>query len=551
MAHALAGKPAPKEQLINIPELVAAYYSRQLDISDPAQRVSFGTSGHRGSPLHNTFNQDHVLAIAQAICEHRAASRISGPVFVGTDTRALSKPSQSSALEVFLANGVDVKIHAERGFVPTPVLSHAVLSFNRKNSQTKADGVVFTASHNPPEDGGIKYNPPSGGPADAVTTKAIQDRANQILENKLQDVKRVPLEWAQKTGHLHEFDFLTPYVGSLSEVLDMRAIASSGLKIGVDALGGASLAYWEAVAEKYNLNLEVVNSVVDPSFAFMPLDKDGKLRMDCSSSYSMAGLIKQKNRFDLALGNDPDADRHGIVTKSFGLMNPNHYLASAVWYLFGHRSRWNKQMAIGKTVVTSSMIDRVAGRLKRKVVETPVGFKWFVDGLLSGSLAVACEESAGASLLRKNGRVWTTDKDGIVMGLLAAEMTARTGMDPSDIYRKLESEFSASCFERVEIEATPEAKSVWEQNDLQSIEIAELGGEPVTAKITHAADSAASIGGLKVVSENGWIALRPSGTESVFKLYAESFKGKNHLNVLIEQAQELLGKVTGTGLQSS
>jgi phosphoglucomutase len=435
MAHELAGKPAPRSILVNVPRLISAYYTGKPDISDPAQRVSFGTSGHRGSSLKNSFNEDHILAISQAICEHRQAKNISGPLFLGMDTHALSEPALASALEVFAAHGVHVVYERGFGYTPTPVISHAILTYNRGRKTGMADGVVITPSHNPPEDGGFKYNPPHGGPADTETTGAIEERANEMLGGGLKDVKRVPYERARKAGTTKEYDYVTPYVEDLANIIDMEAIAGSGLRIGADPMGGAVVAFWEPIAAKYGISVEVVNDAVDPTFSFMAVDKDGKIRMDCSSPYAMAGLIGLRERFDIAFGNDTDCDRHGIVTKGAGLMNPNHYLSAAVWYLFRNRPGWNKEAAVGKTLVSSSMMDRVSAFLAKRLCEVPVGFKWFVEGLIDGSFGMGCEESAGASFLRKDGTVWTTDKDGVIMDLLAAEMTAREGKDPAVIYR--------------------------------------------------------------------------------------------------------------------
>jgi phosphoglucomutase len=535
--HPLAGKPAPRAMLVNIPRLVAAYYTRKPDPADPAQRVAFGTSGHRGCSTKGGFNEDHVLAIAQAICEHRAAKKIDGPLFAGMDTHALSEPARTTALEVFAANGVDVRVQAGLGYTPTPAVSHAILAHNRGRTAGLADGVVITPSHNPPEDGGFKYNPPDGGPADTSITKAVEERANALLADGLRGVKRTPAERALKSGAVREHDFVLPYVRDLANAIDMDAIAGAKLKIGVDPLGGAAVDYWDPIAAMYKLNLEVVNRVVDPTFAFMTVDKDGKIRMDCSSAPAMAGLIGLKDRFDVAFGNDPDTDRHGIVTRSAGLMNPNHVLAAAAWYLFQHRPGWGPKVGIGKTLVSSSMIDRVAAHLKRTLVEVPVGFKWFVPGLLDGSLGLGGEESAGASFLRKDGTVWTTDKDGIVMDLLAAEMTAVLGKDPGTLYRELEGRFGAPRYTRIDAPANAAQKAVLAKLSPEQVGAKTLAGEPVLAALTKAPGNGAALGGLKVVTENGWFAARPSGTEDVYKLYAESFKGEAHLQAILEEAQ--------------
>jgi phosphoglucomutase len=540
MAHELAGKPAPRSILVNVPRLISAYYTGKPDISDPAQRVSFGTSGHRGSSLKNSFNEDHILAISQAICEHRQAKNISGPLFLGMDTHALSEPALASALEVFAAHGVHVVYERGFGYTPTPVISHAILTYNRGRKTGMADGVVITPSHNPPEDGGFKYNPPHGGPADTETTGAIEERANEMLGGGLKDVKRVPYERARKAGTTKEYDYVTPYVEDLANIIDMEAIAGSGLRIGADPMGGAVVAFWEPIAAKYGISVEVVNDAVDPTFSFMAVDKDGKIRMDCSSPYAMAGLIGLRERFDIAFGNDTDCDRHGIVTKGAGLMNPNHYLSAAVWYLFRNRPGWNKEAAVGKTLVSSSMMDRVSAFLAKRLCEVPVGFKWFVEGLIDGSFGMGCEESAGASFLRKDGTVWTTDKDGVIMDLLAAEMTAREGKDPAVIYRELEERFGSPVYERMDAPASPEQKKVLKALAPEAVEAKELAGEPIVATLTEAPGNGEPIGGLKVVTENGWFAARPSGTEDVYKIYTESFKGKEHLKRIQEEAQAIV-----------
>ncbi len=538
--HPQAGKQATPDMLVNIPRLVAAYYTTKPDPNIPEQLVAFGTSGHRGSSLHGSFNEDHILAISQAISEWRRAQQITGPLYIGMDTHALSEPAHSTAVEVFAANGVDICIQQGLGYTPTPVVSHAILTYNRGKQSGLADGVVITPSHNPPDDGGFKYNPPSGGPADTQTTKQIQDRANELLRNGLREVKRMPLARALTANTTTLHDFMTPYVQDLGNVVDMPAIAAAGLRIGVDPMGGAAVAYWEPIAAHYGLTLEVVNRNVDPTFAFMTADKDGKIRMDCSSPYAMASLIELKDRFDIAFGNDPDVDRHGIVTRSLGLMNPNHYLAVAIDYLFQHRPRWSPQAAIGKTLVSSSMIDRVAGQLGRRLAEVPVGFKWFVDGLLDGSYGFGGEESAGASFLRLDGTAWTTDKDGILLDLLAAEITATTGRDPGEHYRALEDAFGSPVYERMDAPATPAQKAVLGNLSPERVMATELAGEPILAKITHAPANQAPIGGLKVVTENGWFAARPSGTENIYKIYAESFKGRDHLRQIQEEAQAIV-----------
>ncbi len=538
--HELAGKPPPRSLLVNIPRLVSAYYTHKPDISDPSQRVGFGTSGHRGSPLNNSFNEDHVLAISQAICEYRQAKNITGPLFMGKDTHGLSEPALASGLEVFAAAGVTVMIQEGFGYTPTPVISHAILTHNRGKKQGLADGVVITPSHNPPQDGGFKYNPPSGGPADTETTKVIENRANEILGSGLKDVKRMPYEMALRADTTYNYDYLTPYVEDLKNIIDMDVIANGGVKIGVDPLGGSAVDFWDPIAEKYGLSLEVVNREVDPTFSFMTVDKDGKIRMDCSSPYAMANLIKLKDDFDIAFGNDPDCDRHGIVTGSGGLMNPNHYLSVAVWYLFQSRTDWKGEAAVGKTLVSSSMIDRVSAHLNRRLSEVPVGFKWFVEGLIDGSYGFGGEESAGASFLRRNGEVWTTDKDGIIMDLLACEITAKSGRDPAELYQELEEKFGSPIYERIDAPATMEQKTALKGLSAEMVTAEELAGEPIVAKLTHASGNNAPIGGLKVVAENGWFAARPSGTEDIYKLYAESFKGQEHLREIQAEAQAII-----------
>jgi phosphoglucomutase len=535
----LAGHQAPKTMLANIPRLVTAYYTHRPDVSDPAQQVVFGTSGHRGTSLKGSFNEDHILAISQAICEYRTSENINGPLYVGMDTHALSEPALASALEVFAAAGATVMIQKGLGYTPTPVISHAILTYNRGKRQGLADGVVITPSHNPPEDGGFKYNPPHGGPAGNDITRRIAQRANGILRSG-GEIKRMPLQKALNAATVHEYDFMTPYIADLKKVVDMEAIHSSGLKLGVDPMGGAAVHFWSPLAAHYGLSLEIVNPTVDPTFGFMPLDKDGKIRMDCSSPYAMQGLIGLKDRFDIAFGNDPDVDRHGIVTRSTGLMNPNHYLTVAIWYLFQNRSDWRPSSAVGKTLVSTSMIDRVTAHLGRKLREVPVGFKWFVDGLISGEYGFGGEESAGASFLRRDGTVWTTDKDGIIMDLLAAEIMAKTGRDPGEIYRSLEDQFGASLYERIDAPANPEQKAVLEKLSPEMIAARELAGEPISAVYTRAAGNGQPIGGVKVVSENGWFAARPSGTEDIYKIYAESFKGAEHLKQIQQEAQAIV-----------
>jgi phosphoglucomutase len=502
--------------------LVSAYYTNKPHASAPAERVSFGTSGHRGSSFSNSFNEDHILAITQAIIEHRRAGNTNGPLFVGMDTHALSEPALATALEVLAAAEVTVMLDENLRYTPTPVISHAILTHNRGKSKGLADGIVITPSHNPPEDGGFKYNPPHGGPADAENTKSIAARANAVLDGGLDN---------------------TPYVDDLQSVIDMEAVAAAGLKIGVDPLGGSSVDFWEPIAEKYGLNIDVVNPVVDPTFSFMSVDHDGKIRMDCSSPHALAGLIRLKDKFDIAFGNDADADRHGIVTPRAGLLNPNHYLSVAVWFLFQNRPDWSAKAAVGKTLVSSSMIDRVAEHLGRRLSEVPVGFKWFVDGLLDGSYGFGGEESAGASFLRRAGTVWTTDKDGIIMDLLACEINAKTEKDPGDLYKELESRFGSPIYERIDRPATSGQKAILKKLSPENVSAQELAGEPILAKITKAPGNEAEIGGLKVVTENGWFAARPSGTEEIYKLYAESFKGKEHLKQIQVEAQAIVDSV--------
>lgn len=539
--HDLAGKPAPLSLLPNIPRLVSAYYSLHPDLDQPAQRVGFGTSGHRGTSLEGSFNEDHILAISQAVAEYRAGQGITGPLFIGMDTHALSEPALVSALGVFAANGVTVMVQDGLGYTPTPAVSHAILTYNKGRHDGFSDGVVITPSHNPPGDGGFKYNPPDGGPAGPEVTKAVERRANELLQDGLKGVKRVSYQKALAADTTVLHDYVQPYVDDLENVINLKAIAAAGLKLGVDPMGGAGIDYWDPIAAKYGLDLNVVNRRVDPTFGFMTVDKDGKIRMDCSSPYAMASLIRLKDDFDIAFGNDPDFDRHGIVTKS-GLMNPNHYLAVAIHYLFQHRPDWPKNAAVGKTLVSSSIIDRVTKSLGRSLKEVPVGFKWFVDGLLSGSYGFGGEESAGASFLRRDGSVWTTDKDGIIMDLLAAEITAVTGDDPAEHYRKLTSQFGDPVYSRSDAPASPEQKAVLKDLSPDLVSAEELAGEKIEAKLTRAPGNDAPIGGLKVVAENGWFAARPSGTEDVYKIYAESFKGDEHLAQIKAQAQAIVAK---------
>ncbi len=538
--HELAGKPAPRDLLINTPRLVSAYYTHRPDVSEAAQRVSFGTSGHRGTSTENSFNEYHILAISQAICEYRESKGIDGPLYMGMDTHALSEPALASALEVFAAHGVTVMLEKNLRYTPTPVISHAILTYNRGRKEGLADGVVVTPSHNPPDSGGFKYNPPSGGPADPETTKTIEDRANEILGNGLREVERILFEKAIKAETTRFHDYMTPYVNDLENIVDMQAVSAAGLKIGVDPLGGSSVDYWDLISERYNVPLEVVNRAVDPTFSFMTVDHDGKIRMDCSSPYAMERLIGLKDKFDIAFATDPDADRHGVVTKESGLLNPNHYLSAAIWYLFQNRPGWRSDAAVGKTLVSSSMIDRVASHLKKKLSEVPVGFKWFVDGLIDGSYGFGGEESAGASFLRKNGEVWTTDKDGLIMDLLSAEITASSGKDPGAIYAELETMFGSPVYERIDTPATPEQKAVLKKLTPDMVSAKTMAGEPIIAKLTKAPGNDAPIGGLKVTSESGWFAARPSGTENIYKVYAESFKGREHLRLIQKEAESIV-----------
>jgi phosphoglucomutase len=541
--HELAGKPAPHDLLENIPRLISAYYTYKPDSGHSSQRVAFGTSGHRGSSLTCSFNEDHVLACCQAVCEFRSSQGITGPLYLGMDTHALSEAAFATAVEVFAGNQVDLMIQSGLGYTPTPVISHAILTYNRGKKTGHADGVVITPSHNPPGDGGFKYNPPAAGPADTTITITIQERANEILADGLKGVRRVPYEKALKAPTTHSIDYVLPYCNDLRNIINMEAVSSSGLKIGVDPLGGSSVDFWQPIAELYGLDIQVVNPYIDPTFSFMTVDHDGKIRMDCSSPYAMASLIGLKDKFDIAFGNDPDCDRHGIVTRSAGLMNPNHFLSVAIWYLFQARPDWHKDTAIGKTVVSSSMIDRVATHLQRKLCEVPVGFKWFVDGLLDGSFGFGGEESAGASFLRKDSSVWTTDKDGFIMDLLAAEILATTLRDPGQHYRLLEEQFGSSVYERMDVPATPEQKAVLTDLSPEMVTALELAGEKIIAKLTRAPYNHAAIGGLKVVTENGWFAARPSGTEDIYKIYAESFRGIDHLKRIMDEAQAIVNAV--------
>ena len=538
--HSRAGQlPAPSD-LANIPRLVSAYYTSRPDVSIAAERVSFGTSGHRGSSLQRAFNEQHILAITQAICLYRAQQRIDGPLFLGIDTHALSEPAFGSALEVLAANGVEVMIDAQLGYTPTPAVSHAILAYNRGRTNGFADGIVVTPSHNPPEDGGFKYNPPSGGPADSTATGWIQDQANALLGHELRGVKRMPLERALRAGSTHKHDYLSAYVADLSSVIDLDAIRGATISLGVDPLGGAGVAYWGEIAARCKLAVTVVSAAVDPTFRFMSLDWDGRIRMDCSSPYAMQRLLGLRDRFDVAWACDTDHDRHGIVARSAGLLNPNHYLAVASSYLFAHRPHWRATAGIGKTAVSSSMIDRVAARIERPLFEVPVGFKWFVDGLVSGALGFVGEESAGATLLRRDGSVWTTDKDGIALGLLAAEITAVSGRDPGALYAELTQELGAPVYERIDAPATPEQKLKLARLSPSDVTASELAGERILTLATTASGNGAALGGLKVMSDNGWFAARPSGTENVYKLYAESFLGAEHLHRIQAEGQAII-----------
>ncbi len=537
-----AGKPADPQTLVNLPRLITSYYALRPDPAEKTQRVAFGTSGHRGSSFHAAFNENHILAITQAICCYRKEQNTSGPLFLGMDTHALSEPALVSALEVLAANEVEVMIDQDNGYTPTPALSHAILTYNRGRKDGLSDGIVITPSHNPPEDGGFKYNPPSGGPADTSATKWIENEANEYLANGLKDVRRIPYAQALKAGTTHKYDYVSNYVNQLNSVVDLESIASSGLKLGVDPLGGAGVAYWPRIAERYRLNLEVVNTIVDATFRFMTLDWDGKIRMDCSSPYAMASLIALKDRFDVAFACDTDHDRHGVVTPSAGLLNPNHYLAVAIDYLFGNRPQWKGDAAVGKTLVSSSIIDRVAANLHRKLVEVPVGFKFFVDGLLDGTLGFGGEESAGASFLSRDGSAWSTDKDGLIMGLLAAEITAKTKIDPGQYYRNLTAKFGDPVYERIDAPASPKEKAILSKLSPEQVSAKELAGDPIEAILTAAPGNNAPHGGLKVTTEHGCFAARPSGTENVYKIYAESFLGKDHLQRIQKEAQALISK---------
>ena len=533
----LAGKPAPASMLVNVPRLVTAYFSGKPDPAIPSQRVAFGTSGHRGSAFNNAFNEAHILAISQALCDHRRRAGIDGPLFIGIDTHALAESAFASALEVFAANDVTVMIDERDGYTPTPVISHAILTYNRNRTSGLADGVVITPSHNPPEDGGFKYNPPNGGPADTDVTAGIERAANAFLEDGLRGLQRISYHRAHKAACVHRHDYIGPYVADLANVIDMEAIRASGVKIGIDPLGGAGVHFWQPIIERYGIAATIVSDTVDPTFRFMTADWDGKIRMDCSSPYAMARLIGMRDKFDVAFANDTDADRHGIVTRSNGLMNPNHYLAAAIAYLFENRPGWNSNSAVGKTIVSSAIIDRVAAKLGRKLVETPVGFKWFVDGLSGGSFGFAGEESAGASFLRRDGSVWTTDKDGIILGLLAAEITAQTSKDPSQLFNRLTDELGAPFYERIDAPATVAQKNLLKALSPERLAMKELAGEPVRSTLTAAPGNGQSFGGIKVTAENGWFAARPSGTEEVYKIYAESFKSQQHLRQIQQQAQ--------------
>jgi len=547
--HPRAGQSPTADDLVNVPRLITAYYTEHPDVAEPSQKVSFGTSGHRGSAFQAAFNEDHILAITQAIVQYRGEIGADGPLFLAADTHALSDPAFASALEVLAANGVEVMIDQDRGYTPTPVLSHAILTHNRPGGVTRtsglADGIVITPSHNPPDDGGFKYNPPHGGPADTAATKWIEDRANQILRDRLSGVRRQGFAAALAASTTHRHDYISAYVNDLGSVLDLDAVRVAGLSLGADPLGGAGVAYWSRIAEKYRLKMEIAHADVDPTFRFMRLDWDGKIRMDCSSPYAMAGLIAMKDRFDVAFACDTDHDRHGIVTRSAGLLNPNHYLAAAIWYLFTRRPGWGDAAGVGKTMVSSSLIDRVVASLRRRLVEVPVGFKWFVDGLLDRSLGFGGEESAGASFLRREGGVWTTDKDGMIMALLAAEMLARIGKDPGQIYATLTEQFGAPVYERIDAPATPEQKVRLAAMTPAQVQEKELAGDPIEAMLTTAPGNGAALGGLKVVTSRGWFAARPSGTEDVYKIYAESFAGQEHLRQIQQEAQELVGKALG------
>ncbi len=545
--HPLAGKPAPRSLLVHVPRLVSAYYTLRPDVSEPSQRVAFGTSGHRGSALRRSFNEDHILAITQAICERRRLDGVDGPLFLGMDTHALSEPARTTALEVLAAHEVDVFIDDRDGYTPTPVISHAILTHNRGGGRGTADGIVITPSHNPPEDGGFKYNPPHGGPADTDVTGWIENRAHALLAAGNDAVRRLPAARALAAPTTRRRDFITPYVEDLARVVDLEAVRAAGVRIGVDPMGGSGVAYWEPIAERYGLAIEVVNPRVDPTFSFMTLDRDGRIRMDCSSPWAMARLIELRERFDIAVGNDPDYDRHGIVTPGGGLLNPNHYLAAAIDYLFRYRPDWPARAAVGKTLVSSSMIDRVAADLDRPLAEVPVGFKWFVAGLLDGSYGFGGEESAGASFLRRDGSVWTTDKDGFILALLAAEILARTGEDPGRRYERLTGRHGTPLYERIDVPADAEQRARLKRMTEDDVRATDLAGEPIVAKLTRAPANGAPIGGLKVVAKSGWFAARPSGTEDVYKVYTESFRDRAHLERIQQEAQAIVAAVIGAG----
>ncbi len=545
MLHPLAGEIAPSDMLVDIAKLVSAYHKLSPDLSDPQQLVSFGTSGHRGSAFRKSFNEAHILAITQAVCDYRKEHEISGILFMGKDTHALSLPAQKTAITVLAANGVQTAISINDGYTPTPLVSFAILEYNKQHEHDMGDGIVITPSHNPPEDGGFKYNPPNGGPADTNVTKWIEQRANELLQDDLKEVKTMTLLDALQSDFIQGYDFVTPYVKSLNSIIDMDAIRNAKLNIGVDPMGGASIEVYQKIEQMYGIGLNIVNTKVDPAFSFMPLDHDGKIRMDCSSRYAMASLLKLKDDYDIAFGNDADADRHGIVTKSEGLMNPNHYLSVAIWYLFMHRNEWERDLKVGKTLVSSAMIDRVCESLQREVYEVPVGFKWFSLGLFDGDLGFGGEESAGASFLRKNGEVWTTDKDGIILNLLAAEILAKRKEDPSEIYQMLQNRFGTSYYQRVDISATPQEKEKIKNLCAEDIAVTKLAGERIENIFTHAPGNGASIGGVKIVATNGWVAIRPSGTENIYKIYAESFKSLSHLDLLLCNAAKIIADVVG------
>jgi len=541
----LAGKPAPKDMLVDLARLERDYYERQPDTANANQMVSFGTSGHRGTSSDGTFTEAHILAISQAICDYRKSHGTDGPLFMGKDTHALSTPAQRTALEVLAANGVETVIQENDGAAPTPVISRAILVHNRGRKERLADGIVITPSHNPPQDGGFKYNPTNGGPADTDVTKWVQDRANELLRSGNSGVKRIPFEQALKAATTRQQDYILPYVEDLKNVVNLEAIHGAGLKLGVDPLGGAALKYWEPINAIYGLNIEVVNPALDGTFSFMTVDHDGKIRMDCSSPYAMAGLVGLKDKYGVAFANDPDADRHGIVTPSAGLMNPNHYLAVAIRYLLTHRPQWSQNVVVGKTLVSSSMIDRVVAKLGRKLCEVPVGFKWFAPGLFDGSFCFGGEESAGASFLRHDGTVWTTDKDGPIMNLLAAEITAVTGKDPGEHFRELAAEFGMPYYTRIDAAATPEQKAKLSKLSPEAVKESSLAGESITAKLTRAPGNNAAVGGLKVTTANGWFAARPSGTENIYKIYAESFRDEAHLKTIVSEAQQIVNNALG------